>query len=82
MAKSDSWERRQNLKQGESELEQLVAFDYEVFQFSEYHFRINNRLDVWPSTHKWYDTRNKQKGMYKGSLFKFVKEHTKTWQKS
>lgn len=45
--------KRADLKKGEEDLEILVALDYQVQQFSEYHFRINNRLDIWPSSKKW-----------------------------
>lgn len=65
--------RRQCLREGESELEELVAFDYEVVQLSDYHFRINGKLDVWPSSKKWYHTRTHRKGNYK-SLKLLVKE--------
>jgi hypothetical protein len=68
--------RRESLKKGEEELEILVARDYEVRQMSEYHFRINGRLDVWPSTRKWYDLRSRRKGSYK-SLAALAKEHLK-----
>lgn len=45
--------RRQNLSDGAKDLEILVALDYQVIPFSEYHFRINNEMDVWPSSKKY-----------------------------
>jgi hypothetical protein len=42
----------------------LIARDYEVTQFSQYHFRVNGRLDIWPTSKKWYDTRSHAKGTY------------------
>lgn len=51
-----------NLKAGEAALEILVAMDYRVEQFSSYHFRVNERLDYWPSTHVWYDQKTLRKG--------------------
>lgn len=65
--------RAQNLKEGESKLEELVAFDYRVVQFSPYHFRVNERLDIWPPRKRWYDHRTHRKGEYT-DLVKFVKE--------
>lgn len=61
-----------NLKEGEEALEILVAFDYRVIQFSPVHFRINERLDVWPSTKRWYDQKTFRKGAY-DDLVKMVK---------
>lgn len=68
-AKIFNWER------GTEELDNLVSFDYEVKAFTDIHFRINRRLDVWPSTRSWYDIRTGRKGKYgAGGLEKFVKD--------
>lgn len=61
-----------NLSAGKEALEILVAYDFEVYQLSDYHFRINNRLDIWPSSKKWYDLKTGMKGEY-GDLEKFTK---------
>lgn len=75
MATEGSKRRKQaNLKAGEAELEELVAFDYQVVQLSPYHFRINGRLDVWPSSKRWWDCRTFGKGDYQ-DLVAFVKAH-------
>lgn len=66
--------KRANLNKGEAELEELVAFDYQVVQLSPYHFRINSRLDVWPSSKRWWDTKTFRKGDY-DDLVSFVKSH-------
>lgn len=63
-----------NLHQGQSALEILVALDFQVHQFSEYHFRIGGRLDVWPSSRKFYDIKSHQKGVY-DNLERFVQKH-------
>lgn len=65
--------RAENLSKGKYDLEVLVSYDYKVEQFSEYHFRINNRLDVWPTSKKYYDQRTMRKGEYDG-LEKFVRQ--------
>lgn len=67
-------EKKYNWQLGTAALEQLVAEDYQVHPFSDIHFRINWRLDVWPSTRKYYDTRTHQKGEYR-DLKTFVKSH-------
>lgn len=56
--------RRNNLIKGEEELEILVAWDYRVRHLDTYHFRINDRLDVWPSSKKWFDQRTRRSGTY------------------
>lgn len=62
-----------NLSAGKDALEILVAYDYDVYQLTEYHFRVNRRLDIWPSSKKWYDLKTMMKGTY-DDLEKFVKE--------
>ncbi len=69
-------EKKFNWQIGTSQIQILIAQDYEVNAFSDIHFRINRRLDVWPSTKKWYDTRNHTKGTYK-DLLTFAKQHFK-----
>lgn len=65
--------RQRNLRAGEEELDILAAQDYEVQQFSEYHFRIARRIDVWPSAKKWYNGKTGEKGEYQ-NLVAFIKE--------
>lgn len=66
--------RLHNLSQGERALEILVATGFNVHQFSEYHFRVGGRLDVWPTSKKWYDTKAHCKGTY-DNLELFVQDH-------
>lgn len=65
-------EKRQNLIEGAAALETLVAWDYRVHQFSDIHFRICGRLDVWPSTKRYYDHRSRAKGSF-DDLERFVR---------
>ena len=64
--------KKENLIAGEAALQNLVAWGYAVHPFSDVHFRINRRLDVWPSTRRWYDTRSGGRGQY-AELESFVK---------
>lgn len=64
--------KRKNWEEGTEALENLVSYDYEVHSFSDIHFRINRRLDVWPSTKRWYDHKSMRKGEYQ-NLEAFVK---------
>jgi hypothetical protein len=63
----------QNLQLGKTDLKTLVSYDYTVEQFSDYHFRINGPLDVWPSSRRYYDQKTQRKGEY-NSLEFFVRE--------
>lgn len=65
--------KKHNLTAGEVALENLVSWDYTVKQFSDIHFRINNRLDVWPTTKKYYDHKTFRKGYYE-ELESFVRK--------
>ena len=67
-------QKQKNLNEGTEDLEKLVAWDFKVQPFSDIHFRINDRLDVWPSTKRFYDLLNKRKGSY-DNLLKFVKKN-------
>lgn len=40
----------------------LKVQGYMVEQKTEYHFRINNRLDVWPIHNRWHDLKTNQRG--------------------
>lgn len=77
--KKDKQQRQRNLTSGEEALEILVAEDFKVEQFSEYHFRINNRLDVWPSSKKSYDIKSGEKQGYT-DLLRFVRFHFRSIQ--
>lgn len=66
--------KKLNLEEGHEALERLVAWDYEVQAFSDVHIRINDRLDVWPSTKRWFDKKTFRKGSYE-DLESFVKSH-------
>lgn len=56
--------KRKNLENGIELLDVLVAHDFSVVQFSPFHFRVNDRLDVWPSTKKWFDRNTQRKETY------------------
>lgn len=46
---------------------------YDVEQKSEYHFRVNGILDLWPIHNRWHDLRTNERGGSK-DLAVFVKE--------
>ena len=51
-----------------------MAWDYDVLLLTKQnrHYRINGRLDVWPSIKRYYDLKNRHKGSY-DDLEKFVR---------
>ena len=70
-------QRRDNrLRSSGETFEILVAMDYRVEQLSEYHFRVNGKLDIWPSSRKYYDIKLGRKGEYV-KLKDFVVEYFK-----
>lgn len=64
--------KKRNWQRGTEALDNLVSFDFKVHAFSDIHFRINDRLDVWPSTKRWYDLKTGRKDNYE-ELERFVK---------
>jgi hypothetical protein len=69
-------QKKRNLEQGEEALDILAALDFRVKQFSPYHYRINDRLDVWPSSKITYDILSKTKEGY-NDLVEFTQFHFK-----
>lgn len=68
-------QKKQNLRENEFDVSKLVAlYECEIKQMSEYHFRINDRVDFWPSSKKWWDKKTGRKGDYE-DLVDFVKEY-------
>ena len=51
------------IKEGEK-IEQLRSKGYTVQKFTDFHFRINNKIDVWPSVGKYWVKGTKVKGRY------------------
>lgn len=63
--------KKENLLASYEVFEILAAYDLSIHQFSPFHFRINNRLDIWPSSKKAYDIRRAASFMY-DDLVEFV----------
>lgn len=77
MSKRRNRLKRERLKDALDEFDILAAYDHEILQLSHYHFRINRRLDVWPSTQKAYDILSHEKFTY-DDLVDFVMERFQT----
>ena len=43
-----------------------------VQKFTPYHYRIHERLDIWPSTRKWHDLQTKKSGEVQGDIADFI----------
>ena len=63
-----------NLDEGMEMLEILVAYDFRVVQYSDYHFRVNEQLNIYPSTKTWHDAKSNAKGHYL-DLVPFVRDY-------
>ena len=66
--------KERNLQEGLEAIDVLIALDFDVRRLTETHYRVNGRLDLWPTTRRYYDILSKQKGRY-GDLAKFVRDH-------
>lgn len=55
----------------------LAAHDIQLREMSEYHYRIDGYLDIWPSTRSAYNLRSHMKYEFGGARpFEFVLEAT------
>jgi len=45
---------------------------YKIEQKTEYHFRINDHIDIWPARGKYHDLKTNERGVVEGSLLKFL----------
>lgn len=73
MTHAKKLQKQRNLETGYEEMDILAAYDYQITEFSGYHYRINDRLDVWPSSKKWYDKTLNSGGTYE-TLMQLVKD--------
>ena len=48
-----------------AEILALKLKGYDIEKKSDYHFRINKCLDVWPIHNRWHDIKNDRRGGYK-----------------
>lgn len=55
-------------------VEQLRQLGYEVKQFSEYHFRVNERIDFWLPRGKWHDLLTGERGRKPLDQLQFLME--------
>ncbi len=57
---------RENRKiENEEAVSELCAlYGCEIQAFTDIHFRVNGRLDYWPTTKKYYDRKTGRKGAY------------------
>lgn len=74
MSRGNKKLRKLNLSSSEESFEILTAHDHVVQQFSPVHFRIDGRIDVWPSTKKWFDRVTFRRGTYT-DLVEFARQH-------
>lgn len=58
-------------------IEALGGKGYSIQKFTSFHFRINNKVDVWPSTGRYWVLGSKVKGKYYDidSLLKKIKTY-------
>ncbi len=56
-------------------IEGLSVAGYKVRKLTEYQYRINDRLDIYPTWAKWHDIKTGARGEFKGKrVIEFVDE--------
>ncbi len=40
-------------------------YGFECFHFTEYHMRLNGKVDVYPTGRKYYDIKTREWGVYR-----------------
>ena len=59
-------------------VDQIMRLGYYTVQYSEHHFRIQDAVDFWPSTEKWFDRKGykyESKGRGVDELIAYLKTH-------
>ncbi len=75
--KEDQKERRKNrLPIRQKEIEDLAHLGYTVSKKSEYHYRVNDQIDVWPIHNRYHILKTNKRGGYK-SVTEFIKNQIK-----
>lgn len=72
-------QRQSNREHFIDQLGYVGKIGFEVEPISEYQFRINDVLDIFPSNRKFHDLKNNKRGRYNDFLKfvqKFFKENT------
>ena len=59
-----------------AEILALRSEGYRVEQKTEYHFRINDTIDLWPIHNRWHDLRTNRRGGAR-SLAEFIRRTIK-----
>lgn len=57
-------------------LGELVDEGFKIHRFSDYQFRINGRIDIYPTNGKWHDVVTNKRGSFRGqNVAKFIREY-------
>ena len=43
----------------------LIAHDHQITFFTDYQFRVDGGIDIYPVNRRWHDLRNGKRGTYK-----------------
>ena len=64
--------RQERLPKRTEEIQSLTFLGFKVEQMTEYQFRVNDRLDLYPIHNRYHDIENNKRGGYKNAV-EFVK---------
>jgi len=55
---------------------ELIEAGYTIIKKTEYHFRVNGRLDIYPKNARWHDIAKQKRGSFHGkNLATFVRKY-------
>lgn len=69
--------RAERLPLRQQEIDALTADGFRIERKSEYHFRVNGALDLWPTHNRYHDLKRNKRGGYRSAsdfVRKFFKE--------
>ena len=66
--------KHKRLEQAEEDFDILIARDFNVVRFSEWHWRVNEAVDIWPTSRKYFDRMTGTGGSYH-DLIPFVRDY-------
>lgn len=58
-------ERAEKRVQETAKILELRGLGYEVRQITEYHFRVDGKLDLYPTRGRWHNMRAGKRGFYR-----------------
>lgn len=68
MTKTAKRRNENNRDKGTDSILALQEHGYKIERLSAYHWRVNDRLDLFPTHRKYHDTFNNERGDWQGAV--------------